>query len=38
MLADKADVAWGGKSSIAAAITVLESRGARQDRVATSGR
>ena len=35
MLADKADVAWGGESSIAAAIEVLEQRGARQNRVAT---
>ena len=37
ILADKADVKWGGKSSIAAAIEVLERRGARQDRVATMG-
>jgi Xaa-Pro aminopeptidase len=37
ILADKADVAWGGESSIAAAIGVLERRGARQDRVATMG-
>ncbi|HEX9073187.1 MAG TPA: M24 family metallopeptidase [Pseudolabrys sp.] len=37
ILADKADVAWGGKSSIAAAIEVLEQRSARQDRVATIG-
>ena len=37
ILADKADVAWGGESSIAAAIKVLEQRGARQDRVATIG-
>ena len=37
ILAGKADVAWGGESSIAAAIKVLEQRGARQDRVATIG-
>lgn len=37
ILADKADVAWGGESSIAAAIQVLERRGARQNRVATVG-
>jgi len=37
ILADKANVAWGGESSIAAAIAVLEQRGARQDRVATIG-
>jgi Xaa-Pro aminopeptidase len=37
ILADKADVAWGGESSIAATIKVLEQRGARQDRVATIG-
>src|SRR5262245_10461656 len=37
ILADKADVAWGGESAIAAAIAVLEQRGARQDRVATIG-
>jgi Xaa-Pro aminopeptidase len=37
ILADKADVAWGGESSIAAAIKVLEQRSARQDRVATIG-
>jgi Xaa-Pro dipeptidase len=37
ILADKADVAWGGESSIAAAIKVLEQRGARPDRVATIG-
>lgn len=36
-LADRADVAWGGESSIAAAIKVLEQRGARADRVATLG-
>ena len=37
ILADKADVAWGGESAIAAAINVLERRGARRDRVATIG-
>ena len=36
-LADKADVAWGGESSVAAAIGVLQKRGARQGRVATLG-
>jgi Xaa-Pro dipeptidase len=37
LVADKADVAWGGESSIAAAIEVLKKRGAREDRVATMG-
>jgi Xaa-Pro aminopeptidase len=37
LIADKADVAWGGESSLAAAIKVLESRGAWQGRVATLG-
>ena len=37
ILAEKADVAWGGESSIAAAIRTLERRGARSDRVATLG-
>jgi Xaa-Pro dipeptidase len=37
ILADKADVAWGGESSIAAACRVLEQRAARQDCVATIG-
>ena len=37
ILADKADVKWGGESSIAAAIETLERRGARQDRVASIG-
>ncbi len=37
LIADKADVAWGGESSIRGAIEVLEKRGARQDRVATLG-
>jgi len=37
LIADKADVAWGGESSLGAAIKVLESRGAWQGRVATLG-
>jgi Xaa-Pro dipeptidase len=37
ILAAKADVAWGGESSIAAAIKTLERRSARTDRVATLG-
>lgn len=37
LLADQADVAWGGESSLAAAIRVLETRGARPGRVATLG-
>ena len=37
IIADKADVSWGGESSVAAAINVLERRGARQNRVATIG-
>ena len=37
LLADKADVAWGGESSIAAAIDVLAKRGAHEHRVATLG-
>ena len=37
LLADKADVAWGGESSIAAAIEVLAKRCARDNRVATIG-
>ena len=37
LIADKADVAWGGESSLAAAIKVLEQRGAWQGRVATLG-
>lgn len=36
-LADKADVAWGGESSVGAAIEVLTKRGARENRVATLG-
>jgi len=37
ILAGEADVAWGGESSIAAAITTLERRDALPDRVATIG-
>jgi len=37
IIADKADVTWGGESSIAAAIKVLEQRGGREGRVATLG-
>ena len=37
ILADKADVAWGGESTIGMAVKALERRGARQDRVATIG-
>jgi Xaa-Pro aminopeptidase len=37
ILADKANVAWGGESSIKAAIELLGRRGARHDRVATIG-
>jgi Xaa-Pro aminopeptidase len=37
LLADKADVAWGGESSIHAAIAELEKRGAGQGRVAVMG-
>jgi len=37
IIADKANVAWGGESSIAAAIEVLARRGARQNRVAIMG-
>jgi Xaa-Pro aminopeptidase len=37
ILADKADVAWGGESSIAMAVEGLARRGARQDRIATIG-
>jgi Xaa-Pro aminopeptidase len=36
-LAAEAEVAWGGESSIAAAIAVLERRGARTDRVGVMG-
>jgi Xaa-Pro aminopeptidase len=37
LLADQADVTWGGESSIAKAVAVLQKRGARRDRVATIG-
>jgi Xaa-Pro dipeptidase len=37
LLADKADVAWGGASCIGAALDVLETRGARKDRIAFIG-
>jgi Xaa-Pro dipeptidase len=37
LLADKAEVSWGGESSITAAVEVLAKRGARQNRVATLG-
>jgi Xaa-Pro dipeptidase len=37
ILADKADVAWGGESSVAAASKVLDQRSACRDRVATIG-
>ena len=36
-LASEAEVAWGGESSIGAAIALLEKRGARQNRVAVIG-
>ena len=36
-LADQADVAWGGESSIRKAIEVLERRGARENRVGVIG-
>jgi Xaa-Pro aminopeptidase len=37
VIADKADVAWGGESSIGSAIGVLAKRGARENRLATLG-
>jgi Xaa-Pro aminopeptidase len=37
VIADKADVAWGGESSIGAAIKVLEQRGSRTGRIAFIG-
>ena len=37
LIADKADVAWGGESSIAAAVKVLEKRGAPSARIAYIG-
>src|SRR5438309_1304122 len=36
-IADRAEVSWGGKSSIRSAIVVLEKRGARQDCVGVIG-
>src|SRR6185295_3436404 len=36
-LAAEADVAWGGESSIRAAIAALERRGARENRVGVIG-
>ena len=38
MLADQADVAWGGESSIAAAVAVLTKRGAGATASPPSGR
>ena len=37
LVAHKADVAWGGESSIKAAVAVLAVRGARPNRLATIG-
>jgi Xaa-Pro aminopeptidase len=37
IIADKADVAWGGESSIAAAIDVVDKRGSRSGRIAYIG-
>jgi Xaa-Pro aminopeptidase len=37
IVADKADVEWGGESSIAAAVEVLEKRGARGRRIGYIG-
>jgi Xaa-Pro aminopeptidase len=37
LLADKADVAWGGASCTADALDVLDKRSAKQDRVAVIG-
>jgi Xaa-Pro aminopeptidase len=37
LIADKADVAWGGESSIGAAIDALAKRGARNNHLATIG-
>ena len=36
-IADRAEVAWGGGSSIGAAIAVLEKRGARAGKVGVIG-
>ena len=37
LIADQADVAWGGESSIASAVEVLAKRGAKAGRIATIG-
>jgi len=37
IVADKADVEWGGESSIAAAVKVLEKRGSRGGRIGSIG-
>ena len=37
IIADKADVAWGGESSVAVAIEVLDKRGSRSGRIAYIG-
>ena len=37
LVAHKADVAWGGESSIKAAVAALTARGARPNRLATIG-
>jgi Xaa-Pro dipeptidase len=37
IIADQADVAWGGESSIHAALNVLEKRSAKKDRIAYIG-
>ena len=37
IVADKADVAWGGESSISSAITLLDKRGTRSGRIAYIG-
>ena len=37
LVADRAEVAWGGESSIRAAVDALKRRGARQQRIATVG-
>ena len=37
LVADKADVAWGGESSIGAAVEVLDKRGSRSGRIAYIG-
>jgi len=37
IIADKAEVAWGGESSIAAAIAIIDKRGSRSGRIAYIG-